>query len=479
MPPPPVLPFPARRPRLGLPFAALLGAFALAAVGLDYAPRPGYAWLRELTVWAVVVPAAAGFVVGYRRVAAAPDTPALRRRLLLGAVPLWGLAFAAAPFDSLDLAGYLNCARAEVVYGVNPYVTPVTRIPGWLTDGLFVPIWYDTLCAYGFLFSRLAAVVVTLAGDDRAATYALFKAVNVVALGLTVWLVDRGCRRWRRPRAAAIVLTAWNPLVLVHGLSNGHNDLLVGLGLVAALVAAGSRRWWWAALPALAVAALVKYSTVPVVPLAAVFLVRRHGWVRTAASAGLTAAFCVAVSGPYLAGGSALEVTRNLGNVTTITHSCASVVYYPVEAVAKRVPAAAGAEPATVLALKAAGGLLVLGTVAVLVWRRARAAEYTAAEFARDVVLVQLVLLAVASPKFYSWYVLMVWPAVPLLADGRLRRAGLALAVAQLGGLTFVGKLRVLEPLVLIVAPLLWARRDRPAPPQPAAVTPPAVRQAA
>src|SRR5262245_5926998 len=96
--------------RLALPFLALSIALGPVAAGLEYHPRPGYAWLHQLTIWAVVLVSGVGFVVGYRRVAAAADERPVRRLLLAGAVPLWGAALAAPPFDSHDLAGYLNCA---------------------------------------------------------------------------------------------------------------------------------------------------------------------------------------------------------------------------------------------------------------------------------------------------------------------------------------------------------------------------------
>lgn len=443
-----------------IPFLALLVALTLAAVGLEYYPRPGAAWIHQLTIWAVVLLAVVGFVVGYNRVSAAADGFAIRRRIVLGAVPLWIAALCVAPFDSLDLAGYLNCGRIEVVYGLNPYVTPVDRIPNWKQDSLLAGYWHDTLCAYGFLFSRIASVVVSLGSEDREATFLLFKLVNVVALALIVWLVDRGCRIANRPRSVGIFLVAWNPLLLLHGISNGHNDLLAGLGLTAALVAAQAR-WWWAVLPALVATALIKYSTVPLLPLAGLYLLRQHGWLRTSIGAALATGLSLAISWPYVADGSALDLSKNLANVTTFVNSIGSMVVIPLAALGKSWPAAAGIETDAASVLKAAGGMLVLGLVATLAWRRTRDRAYSCDAFIRDAVLVQFAMIAIASSKFYAWYLLMFCPTIALLPEAsRLRRATFVLMVAQLGSFTFLSRAHIVSPLFLIVWPLCWYWRS-------------------
>jgi hypothetical protein len=448
--------------RLLLPYLMIVTALVVATSGLQYHPRPGYGWLHQLTIWVVVLLSAGGSLIAYRRLHSAPDDPSTRLFLVLGAVPLVALALVVEPFDSLDLGGYLNNGRLPVVYGLNPYVTSVENVPGWSTDTLLLDNWKDTVCAYGFLFARLAAAVVAAAGEDRAATYMLFKLLNVVALALTVWLVDRGCRQAGVSRSLGIFLVAWNPLVLLHGISNGHNDLLAGLGLIAALVAARGSLWW-AVMPALAATALIKYSTVPVIPLALLYLVHRHGWLRAVASALLAAALVVLVSMPYVQDGAALEASRNLANVTRFLNSLGSLIVIPVQAAAKKIPGTAGLESVVVPAVKWAGGVLVLGTVGWLARRRWLDGDYSGEQFVRDVVLVQFLMIVVASAKFFGWYLLMFWPTVTLLPEAsRLRRSAIAVAFAQMGSFTFLGRSHIVSPLMLIALPLIRVCKPEP-----------------
>jgi hypothetical protein len=447
---------------LAVPSAALAASLLVAYFAFAPSLLPAKA---GVTQFVIVTVAAAGFALGYRRVAALGDTPAVRRVLLLGAVPLWALAVAVPPYDSIDLHSYTNIGWVQAQYAKNPYVTPVATVQGWHLDPLFNVWWSEYPCAYSFLFAREAEAVVRVAAPDKATVFLAFKLVNVVALALTVWVVWVGCGWLGSSRSMGAFLVAWNPLVLLHGLSNGHNDVLSGLGFVAALLLAATRLWWFT-LTALTAAALIKYSTVPLFPLAALFLARRHGWVKLSLSGVPAVALAAWAAWPYLADGGAHKLAANLANVTSFVGSLGSLVYFPVRAVAP-----VGVEAATASALKFAGAALVLGVVAWLGVKRWRQPEYAWPEFVRDAVLVQFVLIAVASAKFYGWYVLMFFPAVAWLPEeSKLRRASLALAFAQIGSLTAIARAHIVSPLLLIVAPLWWAMKRPAATPQLAAV---------
>ena len=75
------------------------------------------------------------------------------------------------------------------------------------------------------------------------------------------WLVAR-----RRAFAAALV--GWNPVVAVHFAGGGHNDALM-MALVAAALALGERKRVQAAGAAWALAVLVKWVPLVVLPLRA------------------------------------------------------------------------------------------------------------------------------------------------------------------------------------------------------------------
>ncbi len=93
------------------------------------------------------------------------------------------------------------------------------------------------------------------------------------------WVIAQALTATRPADAASGALYyLWNPLVLWEGAGNGHDDVVMCLPVLLAFLA-WVRRWDRAVIPLLVVAALIKYVTVLLLPIAAVALWRRaEGW---------------------------------------------------------------------------------------------------------------------------------------------------------------------------------------------------------
>src|SRR4029078_12227251 len=78
---------------------------------------------------------------------------------------------------------------------------------------------------------------------------------------------------------AALLAWLWNPLVLITSAIGAHNDLLMLVALLAALLLFQRQRSVWGLL-ALALAAHVKLTALLVLPVLGLWLLRRCGWVR-------------------------------------------------------------------------------------------------------------------------------------------------------------------------------------------------------
>lgn len=117
---------------------------------------------------------------------------------------------------------------------------------------------HDT-SVYGPAFSLVSRP----AGLTTSASLAawLFRAGAALCVLATTWLVAR-----RRAFAAALV--GWNPLVAMHFAGGGHNDALM-MALVAAALALGERKRVQAAGVAWALAVLVKWVPLLLLPLRA------------------------------------------------------------------------------------------------------------------------------------------------------------------------------------------------------------------
>jgi hypothetical protein len=204
------------------------------------------------------------------------------------------------PVGALDAFNYMIELKLAYGYGANPYLVTFAdyrsdpfALPAFLVD---VPLFYGPvwLLAHGLPVAVVGfGSIVTLLGA--------LKIFNLVLLLLTGLLIFRAQGQGQRGWIGAYLFLA-NPLVLFEGIGNAHNDILMTLLLVAALVALSDRS---VTAPAwLALAALVKFFAVALAPIVLV-AARRHGWGwRRLVFAGLLAALVVAGTvAPFWAGG--------------------------------------------------------------------------------------------------------------------------------------------------------------------------------
>ena len=172
-----------------------------------------------------------------------------------GALLLAALLLPAAATQSQDVFAYLSYGRLWAVHGANPYVVP----PEAYSGDLWLPwmLWRDQVSVYGPLWTLVSGAVAGISGESIAVGFALVKTVSALALlvavrGLVQAARDRGVDPGR-----AVVLFAWNPLVLVALPLGGHIEGAVAAALVWAMVADRRRRFVLAAA-LLAAASLIK-----------------------------------------------------------------------------------------------------------------------------------------------------------------------------------------------------------------------------
>ena len=135
------------------------------------------------------------------------------------------------PTDSHDLWSYAMYGRILSVHHASPWVVTPAHFPA---DPFLLHVargWRHTTSIYGPAFELIAAAITKLGGDAATAVRMLFTstfALATAAGGLIVF------RRTRSSAATALVLL--HPAIAVAGILGGHNDILVGLGLLGAVV---------------------------------------------------------------------------------------------------------------------------------------------------------------------------------------------------------------------------------------------------
>lgn len=424
---------------------------------------------RELFIWPVIIALLGLYVAGYQALKASGR---FQTHFLVISVALVALAATAIqPFHSTDLYGYVNRGWQQVAYHANPYVWTVDQIAGWTRDPMFTNHWVNNPCPYGFLFALTAKALCYAGAGHLNITTTLFKSANLLAhlaIGLLIWLSARRLGDAAPERASYLYLA--NPLILLHHLANGHNDILMAFFLTLAAFTL-VRGWRLLTLPCLVAATLIKYSAILAIPFALMVIIRHGGWREALKGVLLGFLLALAIASPYV-----IDLPRfpwgEMGVNASISHnSLHSVIFTLYKVLAGWIPAWQDAREMVKASLKAVLVLAFAGFYGwrlSLAWKDLRGAEtlQAARRFAMESLLTMLVAVGLASAKFYAWYLGMFLPLAFFLSPrDELRRLTLTLAGAQLFGLTFLGQAHVLNFLLLSAAPVfpfVW-RRLRPA----------------
>jgi hypothetical protein len=200
---------------------------------------------------------------------------------LLSAAVLLG----AYPGESLDIFDYLFRGRMLVEFGASPLAgapAPFKHQPfyEYIT-------WRGQVDTYGPLWEYASGMVAWMVhyvfgrADSLAAYILGYRLLAIALAGVCGALVVAIVRRHAPEQApAALLAWLWNPLLLITSAIGAHNDMLMMVALLAALLLFQRRRWV-VGLLALALAAHVKLTALLLLPVLGLWLVQRCGWWRT------------------------------------------------------------------------------------------------------------------------------------------------------------------------------------------------------
>lgn len=201
-----------------------------------------------------------------------------------------GAAVIVAPRSSGDVWSYVMYGRIASIHHANPWVV----VPAHFHHDRFLRLvsrgWRHTTSIYGPGFVAIAAVLTKIAGSSAFAARTLMKSVFALATVAAGLLVTR---RTRSAAATAIVLL--HPAIVVSGIAGGHNDILVGLAVLGAVMLAIDDRPLAAGVVA-ALGASVKFTGGIAILVIAVWAITVHGpkWAlrfATTAGGGLALAY--------------------------------------------------------------------------------------------------------------------------------------------------------------------------------------------
>lgn len=156
--------------------------------------------------------------------------------IFLVSAALAAISIFAYPLTAIDLFIYAIRTRGWALYGLNPLVTAPELLPRadpWL--GL-AGEWVGAPSPYGPLWEWLSLGAFYLAGGGFLEHLFALKILAALAYLGCVWLVFKSLDKvWPRWAIAGTMAFAWNPLVLLESVQNGHNDIVMAFFLLAAI----------------------------------------------------------------------------------------------------------------------------------------------------------------------------------------------------------------------------------------------------
>jgi alpha-1,6-mannosyltransferase len=383
------------------------------------------------------------------------DETAIRRTIIHWSLVCGAFLVAVVPFHSSDLYGYLNRGFQQSLLQTNPYLTPIADISGWENQPLLHAHWIYNPCPYGFFFAQLASWATQLSSNTFTGAFILFKFLNLALLTGTTALIYRLSRQLglKRPWLSAYLFGA-NPLVLLHVVGNGHNDILMSFLLLASLCTLFSTRWRWSCLPLLALSILTKYASILALPFIGLYLFKLRDYRALLLGCLLSIFLATLLAIPYIDFQQGWPWAALLDNAGKPQHSLiemiARLVYYPGKWLFGH------ADTAMNWTLKVIKPIFWLGFAGLYLWQWLRFARQSMSPelLIGRIGLVMTVMIALISAKFHPWYPVMFLPLLLLLPEqSRWRQFGLTFSLFQIGGFTIFQNLPVFSQLALTVLP--------------------------
>jgi len=347
------------------------------------------------------------------------------------------------PGESLDIFDYLFRGRMLVEFGCSPLAVAPVAFQGQPFYEYIT--WRGQVDTYGPLWEyasgALAWAVHYLAGraGSQVAYIIGYRVMAIVFTGLCGVIVAVIVRRSAPKHVpAALLAWLWNPLVLITTAIGAHNDILMMLAILVALLLFQRRRWVWGLL-ALVLAAHVKLTALLILPIVGLWLLRGCGWRRSNRISALALGLAIPMSWAlYAPLGGWVTLRRMLQERSRL------LINSPADLVYRMLQERYGwTEPAAWRVTTLGATLLFfVGAAAVLAWfytknqERAPAgstenqAEVNGSQFSvlgsggdallwRGCIAVTLTYLVIGSFWFQHWYLLWILAPAALLPANR------------------------------------------------------------
>lgn len=381
------------------------------------------------------------------------------------------------PANSSDIFGYISFGEQIVHYNQNPYSEILANIENWRLDPLLGNMrWEYNPSPYGPVFTLICKFFVSISWNNLWLSFFIFKIFNFICYLLLIYIFHHTLKYF--PTAGTSdsskvwYLVALNPLLIIQGLWNGHNDLLLAVLAFApvfftvkalsseenAETVDGEQSYllfkflklkylgFNLAICLLILSVLIKYITIILIPLLLLWIWKRERYIPYYGL--ITGVLCFYFSSQYFNLFN-IDYTEISNNATLFHKSLFDVINTVFKLITKTdLPRSAVLISLAAYALFYAYiffKLFFSKNAKIGVWEQSLDLD-----FLKNLSMVYAVLLLIISPKFHSWYLISLLPFAAISHP----RWCFALSLGHLLSITFIDQAHVLNYLLMTVVPV-------------------------
>jgi hypothetical protein len=203
---------------------------------IDYTKRTNYSGVGFVAYLIAALVLFALYIGALRAITRTKQGQISFETIFWGGVSIAVILVFSYPQTAIDLLVYALRTRGWARYGLSPFSAAPEGMPAtdpWL--GL-AGEWADAASPYGPVWEWLSLGTYHLSGGSYLGHLFSLKILALLAYAGSVWLVYR-ILDLTRPRRALLgsAFFAWNPLVLLESIQNGHNDIVMVFFLLIAV----------------------------------------------------------------------------------------------------------------------------------------------------------------------------------------------------------------------------------------------------
>ncbi|OGI07244.1 MAG: hypothetical protein A3F80_05580 [Candidatus Melainabacteria bacterium RIFCSPLOWO2_12_FULL_35_11] len=375
-----------------------------------------------------------------------------------GAIIKWAVLFSvlmtvSIPSHSSDLFGYIARGAQQSIYHQNPYLETVDNIKDYRFNRMLCNFsWPHQPTTYGPVFIFITKAIVYLSNNNFLISFINFKLLNLTLYFLLILFVSK------LNQTKDLFLIAWNPLILIQGLWNCHNDLVSGvfifLGIYMLLKSKNNNKYFWSIF-SLVFAFGIKYVSALIISVIMFYFLQKRTDAKVFVN--LLLGFCSGLllvlifSMDYLISFRDLSISSSnelISNLDLVHQSLIAAVFTVIKYICNLSNLQFNPDKLQFI-LKSSFYITFLVFYFWILFKKKTNLIF-------EITLVLFIFIAFTLAKFHSWYLLNLIVLIPFLQPCFLKNILIALSLSHVYALTFLDQAKILNFVSMTMLPVLF-----------------------